>query len=158
MRPKAEALLVELLADKQATAVEHVFRALGILHPRFELRGVYDAFVADDDARGSAAREVIEVLAPVELREALLAVSVTAPPAERRARLDGLAVGPFASPEQLFAELLADASESVRCLAAHAVGERHVIAMRADLARLRSGAGASLVGEALDQAIARLDA
>jgi hypothetical protein len=68
-----------------------------------------------------------------------------------------LAPGPFASYEALAATLLADPSESLRCIVAYHVADRGMIALRADLERLRPSLGPPFVVHAFDQAIARLD-
>jgi ATP:ADP antiporter, AAA family len=152
------ALIGELLAEKRRWAIERAFRGLGILHPRAGLRSVHDALVHRDEARRGAAREIVESIVSSDLRAALLAVIDDLSPGERRARLGRLAPGPFASYEALAVALLADRSESVRCVVAHHVAERRLIALRGDLERLRPDPGRPLVAEAFDQALARLDA
>ncbi|HUJ59412.1 MAG TPA: hypothetical protein VLX92_12995 [Kofleriaceae bacterium] len=142
-------LLVELLREESEDCVEHVFRALGILQPRAGLRSVHDALRAHDEARRSAAREILEASAPAVMRRPLLAL-LEGSPAERR-------LGPFESYDQVIATLLADRSESVRCIAAHDAAERHLIALRPELTRLREASPPPLVAQAFDQAIARLD-
>lgn len=151
-------LILDLLADKVRWCVEHAFRALGILHPRAGMRSVYEAIASPDDARRSAAREIFEHLAPVEVREPLLAVIDDMPREQRRARLGVLAPGPFATYEDLLATLLAESSASLRCIVAYHVAERRIAALRPELARQRPLAASSLVFHAFDQAIARLDA
>ena len=54
------------------------------------------------------------------------------------------------------AALLDDPSDSLRCIAAHHVAERRLVALRPHLARLSPAS--PLVTQAFDQAIARLDA
>ena len=151
-------LIAELVAEKRRSAVDRAFRGLGILHPRAGLRSVHGALLQGDERRSAAAREIIEAVVGPELRPALLAVVDDPSPDGRRAQLGALAPGPFASYEALLAALLADPSESVRCLVAHHVAERRLIALRADLERLRPGLGRSFVVDAFDQAMARLDA
>lgn len=150
-------LLDEMLAEKRRAAVERAFRGLGILHPRAGLHSVHDAFVRGDEVRRSAAREIVEAIVSSELRAALLAVLDDMPAEQRRARLGRLAPGPFASYEALAAKLLVDSSESLRCVAAYHVAEQHLIALRAELERLRPSLGRPFVIQAFDQAIARLD-
>ncbi|HEU0034540.1 MAG TPA: hypothetical protein VFQ53_28145 [Kofleriaceae bacterium] len=152
-------LLRELLAEKRRYAIEHVFRTLGIVHPRAGLRSVHDAITGSDDERRAAAREVLEGLVTSDLRVPLLTVlDDELTPDERRERLGTLAVGPFGSYEAFAAELLADPSESVRCVIAHHVAERRLVDLKPDLARLRSLAGPPMVQHAYEQALARLDA
>ncbi|HEY5945805.1 MAG TPA: hypothetical protein VIV40_09950 [Kofleriaceae bacterium] len=154
--PSAE-LIRELLAEKRRWAIEHTFRGLGILYPRDDLRSVHDAIVGGDDSRRSAAHEIIESLVTAELRAALFAVIEELDPELRRGRIGDAAPGPFASYEALLAALLADPSESLKCVVAHHVAERHLVGLRHDLSRLRPIVGPPLVIYAFDQAIARLD-
>ncbi|HTR50343.1 MAG TPA: hypothetical protein VMJ10_06515 [Kofleriaceae bacterium] len=150
-------LISELLREEYEDYMEHVFRALGILHPRSGLRSVYDALLEHDEARRGAAREVLEASAPADLRRTLLALLGPRTAEERRNRLGKLAAGPFASYEELVAALLSDPSESVRCIAAYHVAERQLTALRPELVRLRATPIPVLVTHAFDQAIARLD-
>ncbi len=138
-------LLRELLAEKRRHALERVFRALGVIHPRAELRSVHDGLTGDDGDRLAAAREVLEGLLPSAIRIPLLAALCDATP------------HPKITGDELVAALLADPSDAIRCIAAHHVAERRLTALRPELARLRPYASA-MVGHAFDQAIARLDA
>jgi hypothetical protein len=150
-------LIEELLAEKRRASIERVFRGLGILHPRAGFRSAHDAIAHGDEARRGAAREILGTIVSSELRVALLAVLDDMPPDERRARLGRLAPGPFASEEAFAAALLADPSESLRCVVAYHVGEQHLVALRGELRRLRPDLGRSFVVHAFDQAIERLD-
>jgi ATP:ADP antiporter, AAA family len=155
--PTAE-LIRELLAEKRRWAIEHTFRALGILHPRGDLRSVYNAIVNGGDNRRSAGYEILEAIVPADLRASLFAVVDDLTPEQRRARLGDHAPGPFRDYTALLAALLADPSESLKCVVAHHVAERHLVALRHDLTRLRPMIGPPLVIYAFDQAIARLNA
>jgi hypothetical protein len=137
-------LLSELLAEKRRHAIERVFRALGILYPRADLRSVHDAITSDDDDRASAAREILEDLLPAAIRLPLVAMLAHETSTE------------YETYEDTIAALLADHSESLRCIAAHHVAERNLVALRPHLTRLRPTE--LLVTHAFDQAIARLDA
>ncbi len=151
------ALLVELLEEKRRRALEHAFRALAILHPHAGLRDVHDALLDEDDARWDAARELIDHVIPIDLRRPLLAVIDDLTPEERRAALGPLAVGPFESHEDFVAALLTHGDALLRCVVAHHVAERRLVALRPALVRLRTQGGSPYVIHAFDQAIARLD-
>ncbi len=151
-------LLVKLLDEKRASAVERAFRALGIIDPAAHLRAVHDAIVSPDHARSSAAVEMLDDMLPADVRVPLVASIRPLDPVVRRTTLGHLAPGPFAHGEQLAAELLADPSESVRCIVAYHIAEHKLVGLRADLVRLRPEHGAPLVAAAFDQAIARVDA
>jgi hypothetical protein len=119
---------------------------------------VHDALLQRDQARRAAAREIVDAVVRADLRSALLAVVDELSPDERRLRLGRLAPGPFSSYEALAAALLADPSESLRCVVAHHIAERRLIALRGELERLRPDVSRPFVIEAFDQAMARLDA
>lgn len=152
------ALIAELLAEKRRWAIEHAFRALGILHPRDDLRSVHTAITNGNEERRSAAREILEAIVPAELRDPLFAILEDLTPEQRRARLGEQAPGPFVTDGALLAALLADPSESLKCVVAHHVAERRLVALRHELTRLRPLVGPPLVIYAFDQAIERLDA
>jgi HEAT repeat protein len=141
------ALILELLVEKRRIALELVFRGLGILYPRAGLRSVHDALTGDDEARRSAAREILEAAVPADIRVPLLAV------------IDGqLVTEPQPDYESVMTALLADPSESLRCVVAHHVADRNLVGLREELARLRPIDGPPLVRNAFDQAIERLHA
>jgi hypothetical protein len=60
--------------------------------------------------------------------------------------------------EELLAALLLDPSDSLRCVTAHHVAERRLVALRHELVRLKPMAHSSLVMNAFEQAIEVLDA
>lgn len=140
-------LLVELLDEKRGHAIERVFRALGVLYPAAQLRSLYDALTSFDDERGGAAREILDEVVEAEIRVPLVELLDD----RDRTELD-------VTDDELFAMLLADPSESLRCIAAHHVAERRLVALRSELVRLRPVTESPLVTTAFEQAIARLDA
>jgi ATP/ADP translocase len=149
----ASGLIHEILAEKRRWRIEQAFRALGILYPEAGLRSVHDALVGGDEGRRSAAREIVDAIVPAEVRAPLLAA--LEPHAPDHA--GSLATEPSSTYPELVAELLADPSESLRCVVADHVAERRLVALRDDLARLRPTFGPPLVLHAFDQALARLD-
>jgi hypothetical protein len=149
-------LIREILGEKRRMALEYAFRTLGILFPRAGLRSAHDALERDDEGRRGAAHEIVETVAPADVRNALLAVIEDLAPADRRRQLGELAPGPFASEQELVTALLADPSESLRCVVAHHVAERHLTEVRDVLVKLRPVQGEPLVVHAFDQAIGAL--
>jgi AAA family ATP:ADP antiporter len=150
-------LLRELLDEKRFFAVEHVFRALDILEPTAGLRSAHDAISSRDPDRRAAALEILEHVVRADLRYPLLAVIESLDPEERRSRLGELAAPLFGSERELFVALLADRSESLRCVVAHHIAERKLSVLRAELARLQTLDDPPFVTDAFEQAIARLD-
>lgn len=93
-------------------------------------------------------REILEAIVPADVREPLFAVL------DETTRGHHARLGTY---QELVAALLADPSESLRCIVADHVGEQHLVELRDDLARLRPTLGPPLVLHAFDQALARLD-
>lgn len=147
----ATTLLRDLLVEKYRYAIEHAFRAMGVLYPRAELRPVHEAIASEDPNRRSAALELLEHLLPLELRLPL--IDALADTEDRRRPR-----GPQMSYEDLISALLTHRSESLRCVVAYHVADQRLVGLRGDLARIRRLTGSPLVTHAFDQAIARLDA
>lgn len=141
-------LLGELMSEKRRHAIERAFRALGILHPRADMHSVHDAITSIDEERIGAAREVLDGLVDADLRLPLIAVL------DARDTPHQLAM----TYEELLTALLVDPSDTLRCVAAHHVAERHLVALRGELMRLKPDAQSSLVMSAFDQALEVLDA
>ncbi len=151
-------LLRELLDEKRYFAVEHVFRALDILQPTAGLRSAHDAIASRDPDRRSAALEILEHVVRAELRNPLIAVIEPLDLPTRRERLGELAAPLYMNEHDVFTALLADRSESLRCVVAHHIAERKLDSMRPELARLQTMDDPPFVVDAFEQAIARLDA
>jgi hypothetical protein len=74
--------LSALLADKEAGAIDRVFRVLQILEPSEEFRIIYAGLKADRTARANS-RELLANVVPDALRAGLLALVDDAPSIER---------------------------------------------------------------------------
>jgi AAA family ATP:ADP antiporter len=142
-------LLRELLDEKRLHAIERVFRALGILHPLDDLRNVHDAFVGRHDDHRGAAREILEHLVSLDLRAPLFALL------EGEIDLEALREE-YPAHRDVLAALLADPSDSLRCVTAHHVAELQLVELRDELVRLKPMAESALVTNAFEQAIERL--
>jgi AAA family ATP:ADP antiporter len=142
-------LLADLTSEKRRHAIERAFRALDILHPRADMHSVHDAITSIDDDRLGAAHEILDGLIDSDLRIPLVAVL---------AARDQPIGAPVMTYEELLTALLVDPSETLRCVTAHHVGERRLVSLRAELARLRPVARSPLVSTAFEQAIEVLDA
>ena len=132
-------LLLELIGQRQAFAVERLFRVLGLRAPGDDFAQLYDSVHSDDAVTRAAARELLEQLLPARWRGAVLALVDDAPEADR---LESGA--PFYSAaaldyESLLAELAAHPSEAVASLASYHAVELGVL----DAARARHPLDAS---------------
>jgi HEAT repeat protein len=135
-------LLVALLRDKEVHTLERVFRLLGLQHREEDFESIYRGLHNRNAKVRAGSREFLENLLEPPLREAVLALSDDA------AGADPLAgAGPYYQPPALryvdvLAAILDTAGESLRCIAAHHVGELGLQEMRTRLEALaRSGAG-----------------
>ena len=147
-------LLCELLREKRAHAIERVFRAHGIIHPREDLRSIHDALVGRDDQQRDAAREILEHLLTGDERSQLIDLvdhGNEHPHDEAEIREK------YPSYNEVLTTLLAEHSDSLRCVAAHHVAERKLVELRDELMRLKPLTDSKLVTQAFEQAIARLD-
>ncbi len=147
-------LLLELLDEKRTHAVERVFRAHGIRHPKDDFRSIHDALVSSDEAHGGAARELLEHVLTLDERTPLFDLiergdTPSAAEAEIHER--------FPTYNDVLSALLADHSDALRCVTAHHVAERKLTEFRDELMRLKPLTESKLVTQAFEQAIARLD-
>lgn len=147
-------LLRELLSEKRAHAIERVFRAHGIVHPRDGLRSIHDGVVSDDVERRDAARELLEHLFAGEERAALFDLLDHD---DKTPHDEELIREKYPSYHEVLTTLLADHSDSLRCVTAHHVAERKLVELRDELLRLKPLTESKLVTQAFEQAIARLD-
>lgn len=154
LRLPGHGLLRDLLSEKRAHALERVFRAYGILHPRDGLRSIHDALVRSDDAQRDAAREILEHLVTGEERAALIDLIEHG---DKHPHEEPAIREKYPSYTDVLGTLLADHSDSLRCVAAHHVGERKLVELRDELMRLKPLTESKLVTQAFEQAIARLD-
>ncbi|CAN5917678.1 hypothetical protein BH11MYX3_BH11MYX3_14360 [soil metagenome] len=147
-------LLHELLHEKRTHAVERVFRAHGILHPRDDFRSIHDALLGADEEHIGAAREILEHLMALDERTPLFELIERG---DKPSRDEAEIRDRFPSYTDVLSMLLADPSDSLRCVAAHHVAERKITELRDELMRLKPLAASKIVTQAFEQAIARLD-
>lgn len=112
---EAAPLLVELLQEKEETAVERAFRLLGLRHREEDVRAVYVGLRSDDPHAVASGRELIDHLVGGRMRAAILALMAERDVADRD-RLTQAA--PFA---EVTGGTLADALEAMRADASEAI-------------------------------------
>src|SRR6185436_20122793 len=116
-------LLLSLVRDKEVHAVERLFRLLGLQFRQENLEQIYRGLKSENPKVRASSREVLESFLPTRLRDAVLALVDDAPGVQRLAR-----AVPFYRPEPLDYEGLLERmldypGETLRCIAAHHVGE-----------------------------------
>jgi AAA family ATP:ADP antiporter len=122
-RTPGQELLVSLVRDKEVHAVERLFRLLGLQFRDENLEQIYRGLKSSNPKVRASSREILENFLPPRLRDAVLALVDDAPGAQRLAR-----AVPFYRPEPLDYEGLLERmldypGETLRCIAAHHVGE-----------------------------------
>lgn len=147
-------LLRQLLGEKRAHAIERAFRAYGIVHPTEDLRSLHDAMVGGDDEHRDAAREIIEHLLSADARAPLIDLLVHG---DKHRHDEAEVREHYPTYNEVLSTLLADHSDSLRCVAAHHVAERKLVELRDELLRLKPLTESKFVTQAFEQAIARLD-
>lgn len=120
-------LLLELLAQRQAFAVERLFRVLGLRAPEEDVSQLYDNLYADDPATHAAARELLEQLLPQRWRAAVLALVDDAPDAARLAAGASFFAVAGIEYDDLLRELATHPSDAVAALATYHAVELGVI-------------------------------
>jgi len=116
-------LLADLLEEKEALALQRLFRALGLKLRAEDLERIYDGLQSSDPTVRSSSRELLQDILPSDVRHAVAALVDDAPDTDRLA-----AAGDFDTREQLdyrglLASLLSEASPTLWSLAAFHAGE-----------------------------------
>jgi len=149
-------LLTTLLRDKEVHGIERLFRLLGLRFPREDLYRIYRGFQSPSAKIRASGRELLENLLRPPLHDAVLALVDPTPGADRLA-----AAAPYYTPraltyEELLGLMLEQASESLRCIAAHHIAE---LGLREFLPRIEAMApveSAFFVSRVLERAAAVL--
>jgi hypothetical protein len=135
-------LLVQLLRDKEEQAIERLFRLLALQHRSEDFKGIYRGLHTADARTRASSRELLENVLEPPLRSAVLAVVDDAGDLARLGRTGGVyALQPLGY-DDVLSLILEQGGESLRCVAAHHVGELGLVELRPRLEALR-GTGAS---------------
>jgi hypothetical protein len=135
-------LLVQLLRDKEEQAVERLFRLLALQYRGEDFKRIHRGLRGAAPRARASSRELLENVLSPPLREVVLAIVDEAEDASRLARAGELYAAPALGYEEVLALILERGGESLRCVAAHHVGEIGLRALRPRLEGLR-GSGAS---------------
>ncbi len=147
-------LLVQLLRDKEDQAVERLFRLLALQHRGEDFKGIYRGLRAAEPRARASSRELLEnVLAP-PLRGPVLAIVDEAQDASRLSRAGEVYAPPGLGYEEVLALILDRGGESLRCVAAHHVGEIGLVALRPRLEGLRGREASFFLSRVVERALA----
>jgi hypothetical protein len=148
-------LLVQLLRDKEEQATERLFRLLALLHRGEDFKGIYRGLRATDPRARASSRELLENLLQPPLRQPVLAIVDEGKDEARLGRAGGGLYGPRdLRYEDVIGLILDRGGESLRCVAAHHVGELGLASLRARLEGLRGGEASFFLSRVVDHALA----
>jgi hypothetical protein len=151
-------LLVQMLRDKEAQAVERLFRLLALQHRGEDFKGIYRGLRATEPRARASSRELLENLLKPPLRGPVLAIVDEAPDGARLARAGELYVPGALDYEEVLGLILDRGGESLRCVAAHHVGELGLVALRKHLERLRGSGSSFFLARVVERALAAFPA
>jgi len=86
-KTKGHTLLMNLLEEKEAHAIQRVFRLFHVLEPTEQFRVIYDGLRSDDSKVRASSRELLSHVAPDPLRAAMIAMVDDVPDDERLDRV-----------------------------------------------------------------------
>jgi hypothetical protein len=152
-RTPGHQLLVRLLRDKETQAVERLFRLLALLHRGEDFKGIYRGLHSADVRTRASSRELVENLLEPRLRAPVLAIVDEIPDEVRLARGEAFYDAPPLDYEGVLALMLERGGESLRCIAAHHVGELGLHGLRPSLERLRETGSSFFLSRVVERAL-----
>lgn len=151
-------LLVQLLKDKEAQAIERLLRLLALQYRGEDFRDIYRGLRSRDPRQRASSRELLENLLRPPLREPILAIVAEGSDAARLAGAGGLyAVRPL-DYQSVLERILAEGGESLRCIAVHHIGELDLVEMRPTLVALAASGTGFFLARVLERTLAALSA
>ena len=118
-------LLVELLREKEETALERAFRLLGLRHPEENLHAVFVGLRSGDAHAAASGRELIDHLVAGRMRSAILALVADddLDDRQRQELIPLFQAVPVDGPADALRAMMTDSSEAIVGLAAHHIAE-----------------------------------
>lgn len=160
-RTVGQALMIQLIADKEEHAIERLLRLLNLWHRDEDFEQIFRGLRSKDAVVAGASLELLANLVRAPHTEAVIGLvsglAGSTPDAERLASAGGRFRQPQRSYEQLVMEILAAPSDSLRALAAYHVGELGWVHAVEELeGMLKAVAPDSFAGHAIGRALERL--
>jgi ATP/ADP translocase len=146
-------LLVQLLRDKEEQAVERLFRLLALQHRGEDFKGIYRGLRSSEPRARASSRELLENVLDPRRRGAVLGVVDDAGDEARLAAAGEIYAPAPLEYEDVLSLILERGGESLRCVAAHHVGEVGLVALRPQLERLR-GSGRFFLSRVIEHVLA----
>jgi ATP:ADP antiporter, AAA family len=149
-------LLVQLLRDKEAQAIERLLRLLALQYRGEDFRDIHRGLRSRDARARASGHELLENLLRPQLRAPILALVGDAPDAARLAGAGELHPARVLGYEAALERVLEEGGEALRCIAAHHVGELGLVALRPRLVRLADGHPSFFLSRVLERTLATL--
>ena len=149
-------LLARLLRDKEAHALERIFRLLALQHRGEDFKGIYRGLRNPSAKVKAGSRELLENLVRPPLRDPLIALIDDAPDVERLARAVPYYQARLFDYEELLGLILDQPGESLRCIAAYHVGELGLTAFRPRLESFRPAETGFFLSKVIERTLALL--
>jgi hypothetical protein len=149
-------LLVQLLTDKEAQASERMLRLLALQYRDEDFRDIYRGLRSSDARQRSSGRELLENLLRPPLRGPILAIVSEDADAVRLAGAGELYTPGALDYEAALGRILDEGGESLRCIAAHHVGELGLVSLRPRLEALAGSRPGFFLSRVLERTLARL--
>jgi hypothetical protein len=147
-------LLVQILRDKEEQAIERLFRLLALRHREEDFKGIYRGLHSSDSRARESSRELLENVLEPARRGPVLAVVDEGGDLERLARAGEVyALQPLGY-EDVLGLILDGGGESLRCVAAHHVGELGLVELRPRLEKLRGSGTSFFLSRVVENALA----
>jgi AAA family ATP:ADP antiporter len=147
-------LLIQLLRDKEEQAIERLLRLLALQHRDEDFKRIHRGLRSSDARARASSRELLENVLEPARRDPVLAVVDDGGDAARLARAGAVYVAEPLGYEDVLALILEAGGESLRCVAAHHVGELRLVALRPRLEELLGRGTSFFLSRVVEHALA----
>lgn len=150
-------LLVQLLKDKEGQAIERLLRLLALQQRAEDFRDIHRGLRSQDARQRGSSRELLENLLRPPLRDPVLSIVSERPDAARLQGAGAIYAAESLDYQAALAAILDEGGESLRCIAAHHVGELGMVALRPRLEELGSGGAGFFLSRVLERTLRALE-
>jgi hypothetical protein len=149
-------LLVQLLKDKEAQAIERLLRLLALQQRGEDFRDIYRGLRSRDARQRASSRELLENLLRPPLKNRILAIVSEASDAARLLGAGGLYLARPLDYPAVLERILDEGGESLRCIAVHHIGEIDLVTLRPRLEALAKTGTGFFLSRVLERTLAAL--
>jgi hypothetical protein len=149
-------LLADLLRDKEAQAIERLFRLIGLQYRAEDFERIYRGLHNMNPKIRSGSRELLENLLRPPLRGAVLALVDDTKGADRLAAASPRFTYESLTYEALLTRLIEQPSETLMCLAAYHVGELGLATLKGPIEARRTHETGLFAGRILERTLRQI--